>query len=48
MVSKAVDIRRVLKRRLRSWADGEFDYLMEEAIHCDKILSGHSKYYHDD
>ena len=48
MVRKAIDIRRVLERRLRSWGNGEFDSLMEEVIHCDKMLSGHLKYYHDE
>ena len=48
MVRKGVDIKKVLERRLWSWANGEFDSLMEEVICCDKMLSGHRKYYCND
>ena len=38
LVRKAVDIRRVLERRLKMWANEEFDTLMNESSRCDKSL----------
>ena len=36
MVRKGKDIRRVLERCLTMWTNDEFDYLVEEAVKCDK------------
>ena len=32
MIKKAVDIRRVLERRMMMWKNNEFDQLLQEAI----------------
>ena len=38
MVRKGKDIRRVLERHLTMWTNDEFDYLVEEAVKCDKSI----------
>ena len=39
MVRKGKDIRRVLERHLTMWTNDEFDYLVEEAVKCDKSIT---------
>ena len=43
MISKTVDIRGVLERRMRMWKDEEFDLLLQEAVRCDKPLRNSRK-----
>lgn len=37
-VRKAIDIRRLLKRRLTLWKQSSFDLLLQEAERCDRVL----------
>ena len=38
MVRNGKDIRRVLERLLTMWTNNEFDYLVEEAVKCEKSI----------
>ena len=38
MVRNGKDIRRMLERHLTMWTNDEFDYLVEEAVKCDKSV----------